>query len=68
VPLARTLPDVLKDAGYQRIASFDLLNGFRALEPGDDSFLTQLGLTPANGTAAGGLDLLSTTLERLRGC
>jgi hypothetical protein len=44
VPLARALPDALKEAGYQRIASFDLLNGFRALEPGDDSFLTQLGL------------------------
>jgi len=57
----------LKDAGDQRIASFDLLNGFRALEPGDDSFLTQLGLTPTNGAAAGGLDLLSATLERLVG-
>jgi hypothetical protein len=65
VPLARALPDALKEAGYQRIASFDLLNGFRALEPGDDSFLKQLGLTPSNGTAAGGLDLLSTTIERL---
>jgi hypothetical protein len=67
VPLARALPDALKEVGYQRIATFDLLNGFRALEPGDDSFLKQLGLTPANGTAAGGLDLLSTTLERLVG-
>jgi len=67
VPLARALPDALKEAGYQRIASFDLLNGFRALEPGDDSFLTQLGLTPTNGAAAGGLDLLSVTLGRLVG-
>ena len=67
VPLARALPDALKEAGYQRIASFDLLNGFRALEPCDDSFLTQLGLTPTNGAAAGGLDLLSATLERLVG-
>src|ERR1700729_1502827 len=31
VPLARALPDALREAGYQRIASFDLLNGFRAL-------------------------------------
>jgi hypothetical protein len=67
VPLAKALPDALKAAGYQRIASFDLLNGFRALEPGDDSFLTQLGLTATNGAAAGGLDLLSATLERLVG-
>ena len=65
MPLARALPDALKDAGYPRIASFDLLNGFRALEPGGDSFLTQLGLTATNGAAAGGLDLLSTTLEKL---
>jgi hypothetical protein len=64
VPLARALPDALKVAGYRRIASFDLLNGFRALEPGDDSFLTELGLTPTNGSAAGGVDLLSATLER----
>lgn len=67
VPLARALPDALKEAGYQRIATFDLLNGFRALEPGDDSFLTQLGLTPVNGVAAGGVDLLSAALERLVG-
>jgi hypothetical protein len=33
--LARALPDALKEAGYGRIASFDLLNGFRALEPSD---------------------------------
>jgi AAA domain (Cdc48 subfamily) len=65
VPLAKALPDALNDGGYQRIASFDLLNGFRAIEPGGDSFLTQLGLTATNGAAAGGLDLLSATLKRL---
>ena len=64
VSLSRALPDALKNAGFQRIASFDLLNGFRAVEPGNDSFLTQLGLTAANGSAAAGLDLLTTTLER----
>ena len=67
VPLARALPDALKDAGYRRIASFDLLNGFRALEPGDDSFLTQLGLTAANGAAAGGVDLLVRHARATRG-
>lgn len=64
VPLSRALPDALKQAGFQQIASFDLLNGFRAIEPTDGSFLTQLGLTATNGTAAAGLDLLTTTLER----
>lgn len=63
-PLSRVLPDVLKEAGYARIACFDLLNGFRSLEPSDGSYLSQLGLTPTNGTAPGGIDLLSATLEK----
>lgn len=63
-PLSRVLPDALREAGYTRIASFDLLNGFRAVEPSDGSFLTQLGLTAPNGAAAGGIDLLSATIER----
>ncbi|MCP3367755.1 AAA family ATPase [Bradyrhizobium cajani] len=63
-PLSRVLPDILKAAGYGRIAWFDLLNGFRDIEPADGSYLTQLGLVPTAGTAAGGIDLLSTTLER----
>jgi hypothetical protein len=64
VSLARALPDALKEFGYGRIASFDLLNGFRAIEPADDSFLTHLGLTAANGTATGGIDLLAAAIER----
>jgi hypothetical protein len=63
-PLSKVLPDALKEAGYSRIASFDLLNGFRAVEPSDESHLTQLGLTARNGAAAGGIDLLSATIER----
>lgn len=63
-PLSRVLPDVLKEAGYARVACFDLLNGFRDIEPADGSYLTQLGLTPTNGTAPGGIDLLSGILER----
>jgi len=63
-PLSKVLPDVLKEAGYARVACFDLLNGFRDIEPADGSYLTQLGLTPTNGTAPGGIDLLSATLER----
>lgn len=63
-PLSRVLPAALREAGYTRIASFDLLNGFRAIEPSDGSFLTQLGLSTPNGATAGGIDLLSTTIER----
>lgn len=62
--LSKVLPDALREAGYTRIASFDLLNGFRAVEPTDGSYLTQLGLTAPNGAAAGGIDLLSATIER----
>jgi hypothetical protein len=71
-PLSRVLPDALKEAGYVRIASFDLLHGFRAIEPSDGSYLTQLGLTAPNGAAAG-VDVLprpssvtSHRMERLR--
>ncbi|SDF40161.1 hypothetical protein SAMN05216337_105419 [Bradyrhizobium brasilense] len=63
-PLSRVLPDVLKAAGYAQIAWFDLLNGFRDVEPADGSYLSRLGLMPTNGAAAGGIDLLSTTIER----
>jgi energy-coupling factor transporter ATP-binding protein EcfA2 len=63
-PLLRVLPDVLKEAGYARVACFDTLNGFRDVDPSEGSYLTQLGLTPANGAAPGGIDLLSVTLEK----
>lgn len=62
--LSRVLPDVLREAGYARIASFDLLNGFRGIGPSDGSYLAQLGLTATNGVAPGGIDLVSVTLER----
>lgn len=65
VPLARLLPDVLKELGYSRIATFDLLNGFRQSEPEGDGFLAQLGLGETSGPVAGGPDLLAATLERL---
>lgn len=63
-PLSRVLPDVLKEAGYARVAYFDLLNGFRDVDPSEGNYLSQLGLTPTNGAALGGIDLLSSTLEK----
>ena len=65
VPIARLLLDALKEHGYGRIATFDLLSGFRQVEPEGDSFIGQLGLTDSNGPLAGGPDLLAATLERL---
>jgi len=70
VPLATILVDQLRKFGCQRIATFDLVSGFRGLSPpesgaeGGDEILRAVGLMPSNGAAAGGVDLLATTLER----
>jgi hypothetical protein len=70
VPLVTILVDQLRKAGYQRIVTFDPVTGFRGVSvPGTgaderDEILRTLGLMPTNGTAVGGVDLLTTTLER----
>lgn len=70
-PLADVLAATLAEAGYSDIVRCDPLNGFEALPNPDgpasdlDAPLQRLGLTPANGRAAAGADLLGTTLERL---
>ncbi|MGE5562442.1 MAG: AAA family ATPase [Bacillota bacterium] len=70
-PLADVLAATLAEAGYSGIVRYDPLNGFEALPNPDgpagdpDAPLQRLGLTPANGRAAGGADLLGATLERL---
>jgi hypothetical protein len=70
VPLATALNDELRKAGYAAIVTFDVLAGFRvaasadaAAQSGDD-LLRTLGLTPSNGAAPGGIDLLTAVLER----
>jgi AAA domain (Cdc48 subfamily) len=67
--LSTVLVDQLKKAGYQRIAMFDPLSGFRGISssanPSEaDETLRAVGLMPTNGAAAGGIDLLAQTLER----
>jgi hypothetical protein len=70
VPLAAVLADQLRTRGYERVVSFDPVNGFRAvLPPGaaagaGDELLRSLGLAPSNGAAAGGIDLLAATIDR----
>ena len=70
VPLVTILIDQLRKAGYQRIVTFDPVTGFRGVSaPGTgaderDEILRTLGLMPTNGTAVGGVGLLTTTLER----
>ncbi|SCB89246.1 AAA family ATPase [Gilliamella intestini] len=61
----------LKQVGYEHVVIWDPLSGFRCLQTADfpanntDQLLQKLGLTPENGKAAGGVDLLSSVLERL---
>jgi hypothetical protein len=67
--LSAVLVDQLKNAGYQRVATFDPLSGFRDIHGGSnpseaDGILRAVGLMPTNGAAAGGIDLLAQTLER----
>lgn len=68
---ALLLPDAitaqLKRAGYRQILLFDQMHGFSGPADGRDeaeALMRQVGLTPANGKAPAGIDLLSATLER----
>ena len=71
-PLTDVLAATLTDAGYTNVVRYDLVQGFVALAnpeaPSSDpnASLIRLGLTPADGRAPAGLDLLSTTFERLQ--
>jgi len=69
------LRDALLEAGFSQVIGWDPLTGFRVLgRPGSgdagaaeagDALLRELGLTPVEGAAAAGPDLLSTTLPRM---
>ncbi|WP_386065856.1 AAA family ATPase [Tahibacter sp. UC22_41] len=65
------LAGTLAGAGYSQVVLFDPVAGFRvATPPGasaqtPDQVLQGLGLSPVNGAAAAGIDLLGVTLERL---
>jgi len=65
--LSDALTAELKRAGYRQILLFDQLHGFSSPADGRDEVETLMrlvGLTPVNGKAAAGIDLLSATLER----
>jgi len=67
----QTLCNALLDAGYAQVIAWDPVSGFRAVgKPGSDpeaglTVLQELGLTPVNGVAPAGIDLLGATLSRL---
>ena len=73
VSLRDALSHELSGLGYERIVEFDPVNGFNVRSPNDsniaqaDALLTSLGLTGTNGRAAGGIELLSATLDRFVG-
>ncbi|MGO9475539.1 MAG: hypothetical protein ACLPWS_19360, partial [Rhodomicrobium sp.] len=65
--LSDALTAELKRAGYHQILLFDQLHGFSSPADGRDqaeALMRLVGLTPANGKAPAGIDLLSATLER----
>ncbi|MBK5074685.1 ATP-dependent Clp protease ATP-binding subunit [Budviciaceae bacterium CWB-B4] len=71
LPFNQALHNALREAGYQHIIVFNPLNGFAPMvPPGDDptstqKLLGQLSLNVVEGRVSGGIDLLSSTLERL---
>jgi len=70
-PLIAALATELAASGYQHVIAYEPTTGFRMADtlsgmPSDgDAVLSRLGLTPANGVAPAGLDLLTSTLERI---
>ncbi|EGH63778.1 chaperone [Pseudomonas syringae pv. actinidiae ICMP 19103] len=69
----QTLCNALLDAGYTQVIAWDPVSGFRTIDkPGSaheagQTLLQELGLTPVNGAAPAGIDLLGATLPRLAG-
>lgn len=70
-PMVDVLSDAFAEAGYEAVLRYDPIFGFSVLPRADgtgpeaDAVLARLGLTASQGRAAGGPDLLGTTLERL---
>lgn len=69
----QTLSNALLDAGYAHVLAWDPVSGFQEIgKPVTDpaasqKLLQELGLTPIEGVAAAGIDLLGATLPRLVG-
>ncbi|OXJ26002.1 ATPase [Burkholderia sp. HI2714] len=69
--LVNTLGDNLREAGYAQLVVWNPVSGFTVpdsrvspTEPADET-LRRLGLTPVDGTAPGGIDVLTACVERL---
>lgn len=70
-PMGAVLSATLAEAGYASVVGFDPMNGFCVIHTtnpdGADAVLSRLGLTPVEGRASAGPDLLGIILERLVG-
>src|SRR5689334_9040768 len=69
-PMITVLAGELARAGLARTVLYDPVGGFRVSgspeAPADgDAVLREFGLTPANGSAPAGIDLLAATLSRV---
>ena len=70
LPLLTAFASDLIGQGFAHVITYDPANGFTLADPlhgptGDaDVVLRELGLTPTDGRAAAGLDLLGSTLDR----
>lgn len=70
-PLMASLCDCLQEAGYVQTVAWDPISGFtvaqgRSAKVGQgEETLRRIGLTPVDGAASGGIDILTTTLERV---
>jgi hypothetical protein len=67
VPLATALATQLIAKGYRHVVAYEPTSGFQIAPSlsspgGGDALLSHLGLTPAEGIAPAGLDLLAATL------
>ncbi|WP_246793277.1 AAA family ATPase [Burkholderia perseverans] len=69
--LVSTLGDALREVGHAQLVVWNPVAGFTvpdsrvpSMEPADET-LQRLGLTPVDGVAPGGIDVLTACLERL---
>jgi energy-coupling factor transporter ATP-binding protein EcfA2 len=72
-PFTAALCDNLREAGYAQIIIWDPMAGFKGAEnrgnsdQSADEVFRQMGLTPVDGAASGGIDMLGNVLERFVG-
>ena len=70
-PLVQHLAAELHATGYGHVVIYDPVGGFRVATPAGAEpesgaeLLRRVGLAPANGAAAAGIDLFAATLERI---